>query len=184
MLKTAINIADEIKKPGKITKAELKYFPEDLSLCGRQLVPDNGIDISVSYGYDGENGLNIAGKISAVFHEECSRCGKAFLMPFECEFSELFVRLGNDSIVSEDTDSYTFTGDVVELSDFINEMILLNYPMTSLCNENCKGLCPECGCNLNEKQCDCGEEKEDIDPNSDDAFDKAMELLKSKYSIK
>ena len=51
-----------------------------------------------------------------------------------------------------------------ELQDAVKraQVLLLNLPEQVLCKEDCKGLCPECGTNLNLKDCDCGDK--DIDP--------------------
>lgn len=43
----------------------------------------------------------------------------------------------------------------IETIDDIREAVLLEHPISYLCQEECKGLCPNCGINLNEKQCDC-----------------------------
>jgi len=45
--------------------------------------------------------------------------------------------------------------DYLEVDDDIREEILLNYPMKVLCKPDCKGLCPECGANLNSENCRC-----------------------------
>lgn len=50
----------------------------------------------------------------------------------------------------------------VDLTDMIIENIVLAIPMKIVCREGCKGLCPLCGQNLNEEECDCEEEK--VDP--------------------
>ena len=44
---------------------------------------------------------------------------------------------------------------VIELDLDIREEIILDYPIKTLCNINCKGLCPKCGANLNEGGCNC-----------------------------
>lgn len=182
MQKAAINIAEALKKPTTIIETELAYEPNDLVLYGRQLVPVGSIRLKLSYGYDGENGVNMAGVVAAVFREECSRCGKEISLPFECEFNELFLRRGSKGMADEDTEAYAFSGEVIELSEFIDELILLNYPITCLCSEECAGLCPICGCDLNENVCECNVERQNqIDMEADDAFEKAMELLKSRY---
>ncbi|MBM3211747.1 DUF177 domain-containing protein, partial [Candidatus Poribacteria bacterium] len=48
-----------------------------------------------------------------------------------------------------------YTGDCIELSDDFRESLLLELPIRILCSENCKGLCPKCGQNLNDGKCDC-----------------------------
>lgn len=45
---------------------------------------------------------------------------------------------------------------IIELDPDIREEIILSYPINPLCSDNCKGLCPRCGHNLNEGGCNCG----------------------------
>ncbi|MBR6599034.1 MAG: DUF177 domain-containing protein, partial [Oscillospiraceae bacterium] len=43
----------------------------------------------------------------------------------------------------------------IDLKEIAISDLLLQLPSKTLCDEECKGLCPSCGCNLNESQCDC-----------------------------
>jgi len=45
---------------------------------------------------------------------------------------------------------------LIDLDPDIREEIILSYPINPLCSDICKGLCPRCGCNLNEGGCNCG----------------------------
>ncbi|MDD2679283.1 MAG: DUF177 domain-containing protein [Candidatus Omnitrophica bacterium] len=45
---------------------------------------------------------------------------------------------------------------IIDLDPDIREEIILSYPINPLCSDACKGLCPRCGCNLNEGGCNCG----------------------------
>lgn len=78
-------------------------------------------------------------------------------------------------LTEKDLDYGTYDGGEIDLSDMIYEGILLAYPMKPLCFEECRGLCPGCGTNLNKKQCNC--EKEEGGP----CF-RALKNLKTKYS--
>ncbi len=53
-------------------------------------------------------------------------------------------------------------GEHVDLDDLVREQILLALPTRQLCRDDCKGLCPTCGANLNQTTCDCS--AEEIDP--------------------
>ena len=55
----------------------------------------------------------------------------------------------------KDADQETFEGKQIELDPIVREQVLLALPMDSLCKEDCKGLCAQCGQNLNEAQCSC-----------------------------
>jgi len=55
-----------------------------------------------------------------------------------------------------------YSGDNIDLSENFRESILLELPAKVLCSENCRGLCPSCGENLNEGRCNCRLEPEEI----------------------
>jgi uncharacterized protein len=61
------------------------------------------------------------------------------------------------SFVLDKTDEEVFDGKVIDLEPIVREQLLLALPMNAVCREDCKGLCGQCGQNLNEKQCDCQE---------------------------
>lgn len=46
-------------------------------------------------------------------------------------------------------------GDIIEIDEDIRQEMILDYPMKSLCRPDCKGLCPNCGQNLNIDKCEC-----------------------------
>src|SRR5262249_5631974 len=61
----------------------------------------------------------------------------------------------------EEADREWFDGKTIELDPILREQILLALPMNLVCTESCRGLCPVCGNNLNEKQCECHREAMD-----------------------
>jgi uncharacterized protein len=62
----------------------------------------------------------------------------------------------------EDADEMIFDGKTIDLDPIVREQVLLALPMNAVCREDCKGLCAQCGQNLNEKRCGC--EQKVIDP--------------------
>ncbi len=72
------------------------------------------------------------------------------------------VELGGRSFGLSDGLSYD-----VALTEAIRGAVLGDLPFVVLCREDCKGLCPTCGCNLNEETCDCAERRAaEVDPMS------------------
>ena len=68
-----------------------------------------------------------------------------------------------NTLQNEDTDDYLIMkNDSVDIDTPLGEAILLSFPITFLCKEDCKGLCPMCGEDLNEGECNCV--KKEIDP--------------------
>ncbi|HUL59702.1 MAG TPA: DUF177 domain-containing protein [Anaeromyxobacteraceae bacterium] len=54
-----------------------------------------------------------------------------------------------------DTEEETFSGKVIDLAPILREQVLLALPGYPVCREGCKGLCPVCGANLNDRECGC-----------------------------
>ena len=50
---------------------------------------------------------------------------------------------------------YFYSGEEIELDDFVRESLVMNMPGKVLCSEDCKGLCPKCGADLNQGNCGC-----------------------------
>lgn len=55
----------------------------------------------------------------------------------------------------EDADEEVFDGKVIDLDPIVREQLILALPLTAVCREDCKGLCPQCGINRNDAKCDC-----------------------------
>lgn len=94
----------------------------------------------------------------------CSRCLTAFVHPFHVDCETNFGEPGTASFSKEDVDFYPLDGSICHLDDMIGREIVLSLPMKPLCSEDCRGLCPECGANLNEGDCGCRARVEAISP--------------------
>ena len=69
-------------------------------------------------------------------------------------------------------------GEVVDLTEGLREDILIAFPQTHLCSEDCKGVCPKCGHNLNEGDCGCVlDEFEDVESEEDEASENPWAAL-------
>ena len=88
----------------------------------------------------------------------CARCNKEFEFPLHKHVIAYLTEESDDEI---ETDCYTVCNDRIDLNEVIVSEILLDLNERILCNEDCAGLCPKCGLDLNTGTCDC---KEDIDP--------------------
>ncbi len=91
----------------------------------------------------------------------CDRCLEEFVMEVEEEFEVEFRPLASmplreeTQLSKEDLDVIFFEGDEVPVDDLIREQVILAVPYKKLCRQECKGLCPRCGKNLNEGECGC-----------------------------
>ena len=93
--------------------------------------------------------LNFSVDFSLKFN--CDRCLKELVRDFHFDFEHIVV-----SSSDNDNDDYIVTdGWSIDLNDIAVSDLLLQCPSKLLCDENCKGLCMVCGCDLNESECDC-----------------------------
>ena len=102
----------------------------------------------------------LVGKVSTTLELACSRCLEPFELPIDAAFDVRYLpqseNTGEEREVEEDDLSDAFYRDeVIDLGHLMDEQFYLALPMKPLCREACKGLCPNCGTNLNVETCDC-----------------------------
>jgi uncharacterized protein len=97
------------------------------------------------------------GTLDTSVQAECVRCLITFQLPLTLQFEEMFA-----FSPSADPVYFVDEGGWLDLRQPVREQILLAMPIQTLCRPVCKGLCSQCGANLNEGPCGCG--SEDVDP--------------------
>jgi uncharacterized protein len=110
-----------------------------------------------------KHGLDILvrGHLAGRFALPCSRCLESFTSPLAADFDLLLVPgppaglSAEEELSQPDLDLDYYTGEVVDLESILREQIILMLPIKPLCEEDCKGLCPRCGANLNRETCHC-----------------------------
>jgi len=95
--------------------------------------------------------INLDAKITTEFIFACSRCLEKFNYPIDIEVNEQFSR----NKENEDADVILIESDKLDITDIIENNIYLALPFARLCKEDCKGLCQNCGTDLNHSTCSC-----------------------------
>ena len=104
---------------------------------------------------------HVAGRLSAEVEATCSRCLEPFTLPVAADFDLGYVPRtenlgeGEREIEEDDLTTAFYADDQIDLRELIAEQLHLAMPMKALCSEGCKGLCPQCGTNLNSATCSC-----------------------------
>jgi uncharacterized protein len=107
------------------------------------------------------------GVLRGGFSLTCSRCLKQFVQPFEFAVSATYVETtefppgARTEVAFDDDTRIAFLGDEIDLIAGIREDLMLNVPLKPLCSDDCRGLCPQCGADLNEEECGCAQERGD-----------------------
>lgn len=120
------------------------------------------VELSMDIEKAGGDAFRVTGRAVTRLEMTCSRCLESFDVPVDARFELRYVPQvqaaegGGEHEIPEDdlTTSYYREGtlDVVEM---LREQFQLALPMKPLCAESCRGLCPECGTNLNRGECSC-----------------------------
>lgn len=123
-----------------------------------RLVSDIDIDLELTRVL---REISVIGKISFSIEAPCSRCLETVRQDFMPEIRFL-VSPSYKISDEEDLNHEIYSGDEVNLSNYLREQIAMTLPVKVICSDDCKGLCPNCGANLNKEMCDC--DKDWIDP--------------------
>jgi uncharacterized protein len=114
-----------------------------------------------------QNGVLADADIRGELQVECARCLTEETQPLEFPFSEEYyqtVVVNTGAALPKPEEPDVFLIDEthkLDLGDAMREYALLSVPMLPLCRDNCKGLCPQCGANLNDVDCGCDTEQSD-----------------------
>jgi uncharacterized protein len=105
--------------------------------------------------------VEVEGELSATVEFDCDRCLAPVKVPISQHFDLTYVPpigTGDERALGDaDLSIGFYREDVIDIDDLVREQIELALPMTRLCSDDCRGLCPDCGINLNEGRCACSE---------------------------
>jgi uncharacterized protein len=105
--------------------------------------------------------IRINGRLATSLELNCARCLEPLTQDVKREFDLLYRPQGADagrdeiSVTDAEAEISYYEGEGILLDDVVREQVLLAAPLKVTCREECKGLCPQCGTNLNQEQCSC-----------------------------
>ena len=146
-----MKIKNVLNIPG--TSAEAKFV-----IDGERLEQVHGYEFSTPVTVEGKI-ENRAGVVTLTMHiafsllVTCDRCLKETVQAFSYDTEHTVVR----ELQSEDEEeNYVVAkAESIDAAEIAISDLLLELPSKLLCREDCKGLCPKCGCDRNETDCDC-----------------------------
>lgn len=151
------------------------YRHVDVAVSLHELTPDleiaEGSDPSVVEGsvrmMHTNQGVLVQGKLAGETQLACARCLETVPVDFEIHLEEVYmptVDMATGKLIKPEEEDQALWIDehhILDLTEVLRQDVLLELPVHVLCKEDCRGLCPECGTNLNESTCNCGR---DLDP--------------------
>ena len=112
--------------------------------------------------------IRLRAEFDGRFEQLCARCLEPVEQPLSGSFDLIFrpggvdAESGERSITEDETEIGYYEESGLLLEDAVREQVLLTLPGRTLCQEDCKGLCPHCGVNRNLASCECVEKP--VDP--------------------
>ena len=158
----------QLRETGRPLQVEADFAERDLRLHNQLVALSRPAHCKLNITLAGEQ-VRVKGSLEAVLEVTCSRCLTGFRQGLSKAYS---LEYWPDPTVGEEGEEFAlsyvelsvgfYRDDRLDLSAVICEQILLEVPMNPVCGTDCKGLCDQCGANLNERQCDC--ETTGLDP--------------------
>lgn len=112
-------------------------------------------------------GVLATGELTGEAEVSCARCLNPVPVSIEVQLEEVFVptidMITGRSVKPDEDDEALWIDEhhILDLAEVLRQDVLLELPVHVLCSDDCRGLCPNCGQNLNEGACGC---QPDIDP--------------------
>lgn len=128
----------------------------ELTVGSEQVRFSGPVTLQGEYLFTGDE-FWVSGALHTSYEAVCGRCLEPFSAKLELSFREEFARTPGE----EEKERYLFEGDLMDLQPMVDDLLVLNIPLRHLCREDCRGLCPVCGANLNKTSCSCSADEED-----------------------
>lgn len=159
-----VNVADIKLEPGLHKTVPIAVAVEPFDIGGQTFHFDRPFAGQAEIWNAGDR-LLVRANVSGEALVPCSRCLTPFGLPLDVSFEEEFIEGQpgdvdeDDTLADEEREVTFYEGDEIDLSDAVRENLVLELPIKPLCSDECQGLCPTCGSNLNEGTCTCHQEE-------------------------
>tara|TARA_B100000902_G_scaffold294923_1_gene281686 strand:+ start:998 stop:1447 length:450 start_codon:yes stop_codon:yes gene_type:complete len=139
-----------------LTGFKNKLFEIELKTTDNNLVFENNKLTCELSSKTSKHGFKISGFIFNNIVNCCDRCLQEYVLNDKIEITFLISNQKNDNIIDNyDVLYWSDKADRVNLKDTLLEILFLEVPFKKLCSNNCKGICLDCGINLNNEPCSC-----------------------------
>ena len=145
-----LQVAEALKRVGEPFAFSVceRFSPQPYDRRSVEFASD--VRVSGTYVFDG-TGFSLDAVAETALVEQCARCLCTFTREMRFPVRERFMKASEP----ESDDMYPFMGSTLDITRAVLDNLFLNMPITSVCREDCKGLCPVCGIDRNAAQCSC-----------------------------
>ena len=151
-----VNLTDVFTNEGKTVTIQAETELEHVTIGDAVFPIKDKTPIDLTFTNIGKGKARITGHAKITFAMNCDRCLKPVDKTLELSFDrEVFAPDMIETVPDTSDDQEFMDGFQVDVDDFLNIEIVINWPMKVLCKPDCRGICRQCGKDLNTGTCDC-----------------------------
>lgn len=169
-----IDLSDLIRNPDEKIVLDNDIEIENTEFMGESFTFINPLHINGEITNNTKS-LEFRAHVEGKMGVQCARCRKDMTVPISFDISEVIMQ---DTVADPEEDVIIIDNEKLDIHDIVLNNFLMNVEGRYLCSDDCKGLCPKCGADLNMGDCGCGQE--DIDPR----WAKLAEIIKNSADTK
>jgi uncharacterized protein len=143
-----VNAAELLRRPGTEKHLDLELAVADLAIDDDRFVASDPVRVLLRLESLTDS-IVVTGEVVAPWHGQCRRCAELTGGELHSDVHELYQETVTDP------DAFPLEGEQLDLEPMVRELLLLDAPRTPLCRDDCAGLCPRCGTDLNTGSCSC-----------------------------
>lgn len=158
-----IDLSDIASKQGKVVEKICDLEFETFPYAGNRHLIKEKTPVTLCISNVGNQEVEIEGKTHLEINIPCDRCLTDVVTVFDLKISKKIDMKDSAEDRIESLDEMNFMiGNELDVDQLVRNEIVVNWPMKVLCNEDCKGICKNCGTNLNQETCNCN--TSELDP--------------------
>lgn len=144
-----VNVADLVNRPGARRRERVEgRLREPVVVVDSALRAEVPVVVDLVLEWVSD-GLLATGTVEGAWEGPCRRCLRPVQGLLKAEVQELFESKHREG------ETYRLGHDFIDLEPLARESLVLDLPLAPLCGQDCLGLCPTCGADLNQGGCDC-----------------------------
>ena len=150
-----INVSELLSTSGKSQSYQVESGLDEVTYSGNQYPVGKKEPFTLTVENTGKKKIHVTGETKMTLLIPCDRCLSDVSVEFPIEIDVTVDRNTEDDDEKEWNQLILLEGSMLEVDMLVYDEIANHFPMKVLCRKDCKGICPVCGCNLNETACDC-----------------------------
>lgn len=149
------NISDVLTSEGKVTTAEVPVEMNAVKYMGESFPIVEKNPVRFTFTNIGTDKARVEGETRFLIRMACDRCLKEVLTEIVLRFAREVSAEQEASQISDEDDAGVMEGYQLNVETLVYNEILMNWPLKVLCTQDCKGICRQCGRDLNSGECGC-----------------------------